>query len=177
MRPFRDRNRVLVGLPFRRPRKAGALGLAVVVATALLLWLAWPYFTLWRIGQAARSGDMAALAELTDMESIRAEIKKKLNKDTDSDIGEPSDSFIRWLQQGIAVMGSQAVDRLVTLPWVRMRLIEHSDDGEGFLRGITYAFFDAPNGFIVRIGSRSEAPVWLRLSFQGLRWRISAVYY
>jgi hypothetical protein len=179
MRPFAGRNQVLVGLPLRCPRKVGASGLVLVVASALLLsYLAWPYAVLWRIDQAARSGDMVALANLVNLASVRAEIKKKLNKDADSTIGELSNSFIRWLEEGIAVMGSQAVDRLVTLSWVRTRLLSHgTDSGEGFWGQIDYAFFDAPGGFIARIGPASDTPVLLRLSLRGLEWRISAVYY
>jgi hypothetical protein len=179
VRPFAGRNQVLDGLPLRRPRKAGASGLVLVVASTLLLsYLAWPYAVLWRIDQAARSGDMVALADLVDLASIRAEIKKKLNKDADSTIGELSDSFIRWLEEGIAVMGSQAVDRLVTLSWVRTLLLSRgTDSGEGFFGQITYAFFDAPDGLIARIGPASDTPVQLRLSLRGLEWRISAVYY
>lgn len=122
---------------------------------------------------------MDALARLVDLTSVRAEIKKKLNKDANSTVGKLSDSFIRWLQDGIGVMGSQAVDQLVTLPWVRERLLAHSVDaaGEGFLGQVTYAFFDAPDGFVVRIGSVSADPVQLRLSLRGLDWRVSAVYY
>jgi len=179
VRPFAGRNLVLVGLPLRRPRRAGALGLVLVVAIAVLLsYLAWPYAVLWRIDQAARSGDMVALADLVDVASVREEIKKKLNKDADSTIGVLSDAFIRWLEGGIEVMGSQAVDRLVSLSWVRTLLLSHgTGSGEGFFGQISYAFFDAPDGFIARIGPASDSPVQLRLSFRGLEWRISAVYY
>jgi hypothetical protein len=179
VKPFSSRDRVLIGLPMTRRRKAGGLARVLVVASALiLLYLAWPYVTLWRVEHALRSDDMAALNDLVDLESVRAEIKKKLNKDADSTIGELSDAFIRWLEEGIGVMGNQAVDRLVTIDWVRGRLLAYSsDDGEGFLGQVTYAFFDAANGFIVRIGPASGDPVRLRFSLQGLKWRVSALYY
>jgi len=179
LKPFASRNRVLLVRPSRRRRKAGALGLVLVAAGAfLLLYLAWPYTLLWRIDQALRNDDGAALAELVDLESVREEIKKKINKDADSSVGELSDSFIQWLEEGIAVMGTQAVDRLVTLDWVRERLLEHgTGGGEGFLGQISYAFFDTPDGFIVRIGTAATVPVQLRLSLRGLKWRVSAVYY
>jgi hypothetical protein len=180
MKPFSDREQILVGRSSRGSRNVRALGLVlVVVGVLLLLYLAWPFATLWRVDQAVRGGDMEALAALVDLESVRAEIKKKLNKDANSTVGKLSDSFIRWLQDGIGVMGSQAVDRLVTLPWVRERLLAHGagSSEEGFLGQVTYAFFDAADGFMVRIGSNSEDPVQLRLSLSGLNWRVSAVYY
>jgi hypothetical protein len=180
MKSMIARDQMLVAMPSRRSRKVRALGLLTgVLSVLLLLFLAWPYATLWRIDQAVRDGDMTALAELVDLESVRAEIKKKLNKDADSTIGELSDSFIRWLEQGIGVMGNQAVERLVTLDWVREKLLAHSPGGagEGFLGQVTYAFFDSPNGFFVRIGPSSGTPVQARSALLGLTWRISAVYY
>ena len=178
MKPFWDRSFTLARLPSRRPGTRGALVLGLLVGGLLVLWLAWPYVTLWRVERAAHNGDMAVLADLVDMSSIRAEIKRKLNKDADSDIGELSDPFIRWLQEGIAAMGSQAVDRLVTLSWVRARLIEHiADNNEGLPGGDSYAFFDAPDSFIARIGPAADTPLLLHLRFRGLRWRVSAVYY
>ena len=178
--PFTGRGQVLAALTARRPRKARAFALVLAGAGVMLLvFLAWPYATLWRIDQAVRGGDMATLAGLVDLESVRAEIKKKLNKDADSAVGELSDSFIRWLEEGIGLMGNQAVEQLVTLSWVRGRLLEHSDGeaGQGFLGQIGYAFFDAPDGFIARIGVVSGTPVRLHLSLRDLKWRISAIYY
>jgi hypothetical protein len=178
VKPFWDRSFTLARLPSKRPEKRGALGLGLLIGSLLLLWLAWPYVTLWRVERAAHEGDMEVLADLIDMSSVRTEIKHKLNKDADSDVGELSDPFIQWLQEGIAAMGSQAVDRLVTLSWVRARLIEHiAGSNEGLLGGGSYAFFDAPDGFIARIGLAEDTPLLLHLRFRGLRWRVSAVYY
>jgi hypothetical protein len=157
----------------------GALVLVLLAAALLLAFLAWPYATLWRLDRAARSGDPAALADLVDLDAVRGEIKRKLNKDADSTIGDLSDPFIRWLGEGIEVMGNDAIDRLVTLPWVQARLLDpRSGDGTaGFLRQVTYAFFDAPDGFVVRIGPATGNPVHLRLTLRSLRWRLSAAYY
>jgi len=180
MKPFRDRDQLLVGLPSRRPHKARTLGLVLLALGAvLLLFLAWPYAALWQIDRAVRSGDFAALAGLVDLDSVRSEIKQKLNKDESSNIGELSDSFIRWLEEGISALGNQAVERLVTVSWVRARLLDHGagNADDGFLGQVSYAFFDAPDGFVARIGPPSDTPVQLHLSLRGLHWRVSALYY
>ena len=90
MKPFWNRSLTLARLPSRRPGKRGVLGLGLLVGSLLVLWLAWPYVTLWRVERAALDGDMRVLADLIDMSSVRTEIKRKLNKDADSDIGELS---------------------------------------------------------------------------------------
>lgn len=181
MKPFIARDRMLIGQTSSGPRKLRllVLVLALFLSALLLLFLAWPYATLWRIDKAVRDRDMVALADFVDLASVRTEIKKKLNKEANSTIGDMSDPFIRWLEEGIVGMGNQAVERLVTLSWVRGLLLEQSagDGDKGFLGQVSYAFFDAPDGFMVRIGPASGTPVRLRLSLHGLNWRISAVYY
>lgn len=180
MRLFKDPDQLLDKSRLKRTRVAPVLGLALIVSTALLLvFLASPYIALWRLDQAIRSDDSSSLADLVDLDAVRREIKKKLNKDADSSIGELSNPFIQWLQEGIQVIGGNAVDRLVTLSWVRARLLDHTAGGgvEGFVGQITYAFFDGPEGFAVRIGPATDTPIHVILKRSNLDWRISAVYY
>ena len=180
MNPYAGRGQDRPGFFARRSRRAGALRLVLGVASLLLLlFLAWPYISLWRMDQAVREGGIAALEDFVDLASVRAEIKKKLNKEADSSIGELSDPFIQWLEEGIGTMGNQAVERLVTLSWVREQLLEHGDGAgdRGFLGRVTYAFFDTPNRFAVRLGAVTATPVRLQLTRSGPHWRISAVYY
>lgn len=180
MKLFKGPDRILDGPVVWRPLRVRVRGLVLVlISVPLLAFLASPYIALWRLDQAVRGDNASALADLVDLDAVRGEIKKKLNKDADSVIGELSDPFIRWLQKGIGVLGGDAVDRLVTLPWVRARLLGHTagDGNEGFLGALAYAFFDAPDGFSVRIGARAENPTRLYLKPRGLQWRITALYY
>jgi len=179
MKSFSLRDQRVYGLEPKRFRKTvRVLGVALLATAVLLaLYLAWPYVSLWCLDQAVRNNDTAALAEHVDLDAVRGEIKKKLNKDADSAIGDMSDPFIRWLQRGIQTMGGDALDQLVILPWVRARLRDHGNGEEGFLGQVSYAFFDAPDGFVVRIGPAANTPVHLRLTLRGTQWRVSAVYY
>jgi hypothetical protein len=162
----------------RRPSQTRRLAASLLTA-ALLAFLVWPYVTVWRLDLATRSPDLAQLADLVDLESVRDEIKKKLNKDSTSTIDTLSDPFLGWIDEGIRSMGIQAVDRLVTLEWVRERLLAHGEatQGGGFLRQLTYAFFDSPAGFRLRIGPASDHPVHVRLRLKELSWRVEALYH
>ena len=64
-----------------------------------------------------------------------------------------------------------------TLDWVRERLTANSPPGEGFLPQVSYAFFDSPAGFAVRLGAPDQTPVRFRMALQGFQWRVTAVYY
>lgn len=180
MKRLKSPDRILDRPRTERPRTLPFLGLALLLVTVLLLaYLAWPYATLWRIDRALRKEDSVALAELVDLDAIRGAIKTKLNKDADSSIGDLSDSFIRWLQEGLGVRGSDAVEQLVTLGWVRERLLDQgaSGDVEGFLGRISYAFFNTPDGFVARIGAEKDTPIHVHLKLRDLGWRVSAVYF
>jgi hypothetical protein len=135
--------------------------------------------TLWRLDMAARSGNPRDLAVLVDMDAVRGELKRKLNKDADSSIENLSDPFIRWLEDGIRAKGSRAVDELVTLHWVRERLLEHTElpPQGGFMGQVTSARLDGPTSFRLRIGPDGNLPVHVRMRLEGLSWQVSAVYY
>jgi hypothetical protein len=163
----------------RRPSPARRRRYLLSLAAAILLiYCVWPYLVLWRIDQATLRADPAALAPYVDLKAVRHAITLKLNKGATSTIGPLSDSFIHWLQSAIAADGSGTIDQLVTLGWVREQLLRHRLDPEsGFLSGLSYAFFDAPDGFRVRIGPASQNPIQVRLRLRRFHWRITAVYY
>jgi hypothetical protein len=149
----------------------------LVPVLGLLAYLAWPYVSLWRLSIAASHQDASPLAPLVDLDAVRGEIRRKLNKTASSAIGKVSDPFIQWLEPGIQRLGTGALDQLVTLAWVQERLGANSPPRQGFLGQVSYAFFDSPGGFAVRIGGPGQAPVYLRLGLEGYDWKLVAVYY
>ncbi|HYN77684.1 MAG TPA: DUF2939 domain-containing protein [Lamprocystis sp. (in: g-proteobacteria)] len=165
----------LGGPRWRQPRRGrGALLMLLLLALGYLLW---PYFTLWRLDRALIRDDQAALAELVDLDAIRDEIRRKLNKEANGTIGPLSDEFITWLEQGIRRDGTAALEDRVNLAWVRERMLAQSPPGAGLAPALSWAFFDDPLHFSLRIGAASPAPVRVRLGFTGLRWRVQALYF
>ena len=165
--------------PTRRTR---LMRLAPVLTLVALAYLLWPYVALWGLSRAAADPDPAVLADHIDLTAVRDEIRRKLNKDSHSAIGTLSDPFIQWLEQGIRRLGTGALDELVTQEWVRERLTVGSAPGQGLLGRVSYAFFDAPAGFAVSLGAmgsdtQRQTQVHLRMSLDGFRWVVSAVYY
>lgn len=145
---------------------------AIAALLPALVYAATPYVALWRLDRAVRSGDTQALTALVDIQRVRTELTRRLDKDEASLVGAVSDEFIAWLEKGIRQYGARAVEQLVTLDWIRKSL-EGDKPGAGFLGSLSYAFFDAPNRFGVRIGHR----VHLELYPGGGSWRVAAVYF
>ncbi len=152
--------------------------LAAVFLLLCLAYLAWPYYFLHRLNGAVVRGDSAELEQLVDIGAVRTEITRKLNKDVSSAVGEVSNQFVDWLQDGIRRLGGEAVERLVTLEWVEDQLLSKSPQGagRGFIPEVSYAFFETYDRFLVRIGEVGKAPVHFRIRLVGLDWKVTAVY-
>lgn len=146
----------------------------LLVLAALLLW---PYVALWRLSHQVASSPPAALEGFVDIESVRDQIRRRLNKEADSEIGEVSDPFIEWIEQGIRRPGNETLQRTVTLEWLHGLLREQARGERGFLPAVRYAFYDPPDGFRVRIAAEGKPPLHLRLEPGVFGWRVTAVYY
>jgi hypothetical protein len=157
----------------RRPaRRLLLLGLALVILYGL-----WPYTTLWSLHRALVQGDAATLERLVDLDAIRDELARRLNKERASAIDGLSDDFIGWLESGVRQHGVQALERGVTLDWVRAQLTASTLPGEGFASLLADGFFESPRDFRARIGPRNAEPVILRLHLDRRGWRVSTLYY
>lgn len=166
---------LLVG-HIRRPPRSLRRSL-MVLAIGFGLLLIWPYVDLWRLNELVLHRPAPALAELVDIDSVRDQILRRLNKDAESSIGQVSDPFIEWIERSIRVPGNEDLEQSVTLHWLHALLAARGSGDRGFLPAVGYAFYAPPNGFLVRIGAADEEPVYLRMQL-GLRgWRFTAVYY
>ena len=152
--------------------------LLFAVLALLLGFLAWPYTAVYRLDQALQKDDRRAIEQLLDIQSIQQQIKRKMNKEVESSIGDVSNSFVDWLQKGIQRLGNDAIDSLVNLDWAISQFRSHNPDRQrgGFLRHLDHAFFDGPDSLLLRIGELDENPVHARLTLRGTQWRITAIY-
>jgi hypothetical protein len=144
----------------------------------MLAFLAWPYTAIYRLDRALSQNHRTTLAEMIDIQSVRSQIKRKINKNLESSIGDVSNSFVDWLQEGIQRLGADAVDEMVSTDWVVKQLRSHNPDPSqgGFYQQLSYAFFDGPDRLLLRIGELGESPVHAHLKLDGTSWRITAVY-
>ena len=151
---------------------------ALLLLVLTLCYGVWPYGTLWRLEHAVLAGDQATVAALVDLDTVRDEIARRLDKDQDSLITAVSDAFIDWLEAGLRQHGVEALQRLVTLDWVREQfLLIPTLQGPGLWASISEIFFSAPDDLRVRIERAPLAPpLNLRLQLEGLAWRVTLMY-
>jgi len=147
--------------------------LATLVLAGALLFAS-PYWTLWRMSRAADSATPEALRPFVDLNAIRDQIRRRLNKNLESRIGDVSEPFIEWIESGLQAEGTAAVEHLVTLEWVA-GLLRDPANHRPLLARVRRASYHLPDGFRIEIEQRDGTLVLLLLRPGPLRWRIAAL--
>jgi hypothetical protein len=160
--------------------------LFVTVFSLAVVYVAYPYFTLYRLGSAIRTADAATLESLVNWPAVREGIKEDvcdLVVDTPAQqpearvqktVGELppfGSSFMR----GIA---SSAIDQAVTPQALLAATLPTSrPQPRGADVHINWAFFDSPTSFQVSLQAPGQTePVKLELDLKGGEWRVQRVW-
>jgi Protein of unknown function (DUF2939) len=168
------------------PRYRGII--IAVFAALLLLYLASPYYSVWRFGQTIRAHDMDALSARVDFDAVRGSLKQQIRdhflgvltkKKKDrlaqflaANAGDPLDQLIDSYitPEGLAAIISDPAplknaSSLSALPGVNgaeSRTIDWSKARS--------AFFTSPRDFAVE-----HEGIKLRFRFNGLGWKLHAL--
>lgn len=165
--------------PKRLRRDAASRQLLVRLSLSLLMLLVlyglWPSVTLWHLERALAGSDLDALAELVDLDAIRTELARALNKERDSAIERFSDGFIEELEAGLRRHGQSVLDEMVTMQWVQARLSATDARESGLFSAVSGVWMKGPTDLRLRLVGTDEHPVTLRLSLVGGQWRVTMI--
>lgn len=150
---------------------------------ALLVFGAWPYYQLFRLDDVLGKNNMTALAQLVDVEAIRANYKARIEKGLGLQaLPQPQNpgSALAWLQQNLERLGSSALEQTITLEWVRDSLKEAAAHATTkrppyFMAGVTFAFFESYDSFIIRLGELGLNETHVRMRLDGATWRVTDI--
>ncbi len=155
--------------------------LAAVLAVGAT-YVAYPYYTLYRLGEAIRQGDSTTLQSLIDWPSVREGIKEDV---CDLVLDDPpytrqsanlppfGASFVR----GIA---SSSIDRAVT-PEALVAAVSTTSQPPvadvGADVHVRWAFFDDPTSFSVSFKAPGQVgPIRLQMQLRNAHWRVRRVW-
>ncbi|MCG6862099.1 MAG: DUF2939 domain-containing protein [Chromatiaceae bacterium] len=155
--------------------------LGYLVFFALIAFVAWPYYHVYRLDDALGKDDMQELEQLVDVPAIRRNYKERLEGGLGIQPG-PQDpgSALVWLQQNLRRLGDSALEQAITLKWARDTLKESAARATDrqppyFMAGITFAFFESYDSFIIRLGELGRNATHVRMRLRDKTWRVTDI--
>ncbi len=159
--------------------KKPIVGALLVVA---LSYVAYPYVTLYRLGQAIRQGDAPALQSMVDWPAVREGIKEDIcdlviDEPTDAKNGGQLPPFGAGFVRGIA---SNAIDQKVT-PEALVAAAGQQPVAPPVKHGaavkVRWAFFAGPTEFVVDLRAPGQdSPIRLQMDLRSGTWQVTRVW-
>jgi hypothetical protein len=152
-----------------------------LVLLALIAFVAWPYYEMFRLDDALGDNDMQALGQLVDLPAIRRNYKERLGKGLGLEPGRRDPNrALAWLQQNLQRLGDAALEKTITLEWVRDTLQDAAarvtdKKPPYFLAAVTFAFFESYDSFIIRLGVLGENATHVRMRLKDNSWHVTDI--
>ncbi len=147
----------------------------------LLAFIAWPYVHIYQLDQALLSNNANGLQQLVDLDAVREQRKQTAKRETDRLVGKGDGDVRQFFRDGLRALTGTAVDAIIDLDWVRTELRRDGKPARAkpvpsMLDSLSYAFFEGPDQFLIRLGDLGDDPVHVRMQLQDWRWRVVAVF-
>ena len=124
--------------------------------------------------------DRTALNELVDLDALKEQHKTSLEKRVDHTFGGDPKRVPEFLRQGARWIDDATANAVVDVDWVREQLRWRRptppDAYPSIITDTTFAFFEAPTRFLIRVGDLGEQPVHVRMALQDWHWRVTEIY-
>jgi hypothetical protein len=155
--------------------------LGYLVFFALVAFVAWPYYEVFRLDDALGKDDMQELGQLVDLPAIRRNYKERLQAGLSIQPGhQDASSALAWLQRNLQRLGDAALEQAITLEWVRDTLKEAAARASNrkppyFIAGITFAFFESYDSFLIRLGELGKNATHVRMRLRDKAWKVTDI--
>lgn len=149
---------------------------------ALVAFIVWPYYQVYRLDNALGQNDMRTLEQLLDVSAIRRNYKERLEGGLKLPQPYPpgTDGPLVWLQQNLRPLGDAALEQALSLPWARDTLKEAATQATDkrspyITAAITFAFFESYDRFFIRLGELGKNATHVRMTFQDKTWQVTDI--
>ena len=157
-----------------------------LLATVLsigVVYVAFPYVTLYRLGSAIHGADAATLESLVDWPAVREGIKEDVC-DLSADEPGPTNAGAQLPPFGasfIRGITSNSIDKAVTpqalLAAATVPVNPPPQQQRGADVRVNWAFFDSPTTFLVSLQAHGQAePIKLEMDLKKGEWRVMRVW-
>ncbi len=153
--------------------------LRYLVLFALVAFVAWPYYHVYRLDDALGKGDLQVLGQLLDIPAIRRNHKERVENGSALHPPSATDNTLASLQQNLRHLDDTALEQAITL-WVRDTLREATTRATDkrppyLMAAITFAFFESYDRFLIRLGELGKNATHIRMTLQDKRWQVTDI--
>ncbi|MFK5968533.1 MAG: DUF2939 domain-containing protein [Candidatus Marithrix sp.] len=149
-----------------------------LLSFAFAAFIAWPYVHVYQLSTAITNNDQPTVEKLIDFESVNKAHKENIEWKVNNTVGNTS-SLLPESMRGSAEALAGALGNLAAKTteintknlMEQLRIIEGSPWEQ-----MTFAFFESPNSFIIRLGQLGRNPIHIRMTMQDWYWRVTAIY-
>jgi len=149
--------------------------LSSIILLVFIVFLGLPYVQIYRLDNALNSSNLSDLNRMIDLQSIRVVHEKSLESSVQNIVGTEKDTLSSWMQQGAKMLSQAAVEAVIDVQWVKDE-IHDKTKGATILSSMSFAFFESPTRFMIRIGEMHENPLHIEMTLQDWTWRVTALY-
>ncbi len=150
-----------------------------LIFLAIMTYLIWPYIHLYQLNNAVEKKDRAAFEELIDFDTVNKVYQENLKWKSEQMIEPQGGSLLpesmREKAQAIAgAIGNFAAETLEIDTNGILEIL--SKDKRTVWKQTTFAFFESPTRFSIRLGKLGRNPVHVQMTLQDWSWRVTAIY-
>jgi hypothetical protein len=167
----------------RRMRMRAGWPLAVTLLSVAVVYAAYPYVTLYRLGSAIQGADAATLESLVNWPAVREGIKEDVcdlaSDDPSPKAGGVLPPFGASFMRGIA---SKAIDQAVTpqallAATTSSPMLANRPARRGAEVHVNWAFFGSPTTFMVSLRAPGQGePLKVEMDLRKGEWRVQRVW-
>ncbi|MDM8559513.1 DUF2939 domain-containing protein [Candidatus Parabeggiatoa sp. HSG14] len=150
-----------------------------LIFLAIMAYLGWPYVHIYHLNNAVKSNDKTAIEKLVDFEEVNKIHKETLEWKVKNSVGSKGNSLLPESIRESAEAITGAVGNLAAKTVVidANEIVERLRHFEGSLwEQLTFAFFESPTRFTVRLGKLGRNPIHVQMTMQDWSWRVTAIY-
>jgi len=147
--------------------------LSGLIFLAIVAFLVWPYYHLYQLNNAVVSNNHAGFEKLIDIDAVRKVHQENIEWKINNTGGMQGNVIADTIREGVKALGNTAVDTVIDTNWMLARL--HKTPGS-LWEQLTFAFFESPTRFMVRLGKLGQEPIYVQMTMQDWYWRVTAIY-
>jgi hypothetical protein len=144
----------------------------------VVIYVAWPYYHIYKLNNAVKNNDPAAVEKMVDFEQVNKVFQENMKWKADNMTETPVDMLPESLREQakalVGALGNAAADAsAVDAKW----MLDRFHQMQGSLQDqVTFAFFESPTRFIIRLGQLGRNPLHIEMTLQDWVWRVTAIY-